>query len=147
LNRLEVLGPYLVRDTAADYTNGEEDMEDGQIYMGLLQAFKEVKDAMFGEKLGADFEDVMDNFKMFLTMAHETCGLPISPKLHMISTHVIQWVRMTGEGLAKANEAALEAAHHVWWEIWSHYRVNDETSEAFVAAGLKTLVRVNADQS
>jgi hypothetical protein len=57
-------------------------------------------------------------------LAHEHGGLPITPKLHVVSHHVVQWCRQTGCGLAQANEAAVEAAHHVWWEIWKHYKVS-----------------------
>ena len=59
-------------------------------------------------------------------------SLPITPKLHVISIHLKQWIRRTGVGLAKANEAAGEAAHHTWWEVWKNYKVNTLIKPSFV---------------
>ena len=48
-------------------------------------------------------------------------------------------------GLARANEAAGEAAHHVWMETYKHYKCNDETSQAFKDSGLMAIARVNSN--
>ena len=132
LDNLWVLEPFL---------QGEE----GFYTMALLQSFKEVKDKVFGVTLAHDFEDILANFKMILQVAHEAVGIPITPKLHTIANHVVQWCRNTGTGLAAANEAAVEAAHSTWGEVWAHYRVKDEKAESFRSRGLKCLSRINAN--
>ena len=138
LNKLNLLAPYLME---------EEEHQDGWLFLNVLESFKRVKDAVFGLELAANYEEVMADFKTHLHLAHIGSYLPITPKLHIISTHVVQWVRRTGTGLAKMNEAAVEASHHVWWEVWKHYKVKSETSEVFKKQALKALVRVNADNT
>ena len=80
-------------------------------------------------------------------MAYTHSSLPITPKHHIISVHVVQWVCRTRTGLAKINKAVVQASHHVWMEVWKHYKVNDETSEVFLKQGLRALIRVNADNT
>jgi hypothetical protein len=109
-----VLAPYLL---------DEEHQPQGFLIYNVLNAFKDVKSAVFGTELANNYEEVMKDFKIHLDLAHLASLLPITPKLHIIAEHILQWVEMTGESLAKSNEAAVEAAHHVWWEVWKHYKV------------------------
>ena len=50
-------------------------------------------------------------------------------------------------GLARANEAAGEAAHHIWMETYKHYKSNDETSQSFKDSGLLAIARVNSNNT
>ena len=109
-----MLEPYLL---------DENNQPQGLLIYNVLNAFKSVKTAVFGTELSSNYLEVMRDFKIHLDLAHMASLLPITPKLHIISEHIIQWVEMTGDSLAKSNEAAVEAAHHVWWEVWKHYKV------------------------
>ena len=50
-------------------------------------------------------------------------------------------------GLARANEAAGEAAHHIWMETYKNYKCNDESSQAFKDSGLLAIARVNSNNT
>ena len=115
LDRLEVLRPYILN---------EEIYQDGWFYYCVLASFKEVKDACFGIHLDPRFEAILADFAAHVHHANIGVEMPITPKLHVISVHLVQWCRSTGVGLARANEAAVEAAHHTWWEVWKHYKVH-----------------------
>ena len=119
--------------------------EQGFYIIALLQAFKEVKDGVFGVHLAPNYEDILSEFRHILLVANEAANIPITPKLHTIAFHVVQWCRRTGTGLAAANEAAVEAAHHTWLQVWANYKVNDEKSDCFKSRGLKCLARINAN--
>ena len=79
----EVLGPFLQEP-------------DGQLLLSLLNSLKEVKKGIFGSVLAPDWEDIVNQFKEDLELAHSCCGLPITPKLHVIHRHVEQAVMQTG---------------------------------------------------
>ena len=110
LNKFEHIQPFFLQD--------EEEYPDGFLFVNLIESFKNVKDAIFGLELASNYVEVTENLKLHLHLAHIGSNVPLTPKLHIISTHVVQWVRQTGKGLAKANEAAGEAAHHIWWETY-----------------------------
>jgi hypothetical protein len=113
LNRLNRLEEFFIND----------EHPQGFLLYGLLETLKLVKDAAFGIELDPKFETIFARFKDLLLQAHEHAGLPITPKAHIVAEHVVQWCRETGCGLARANEAAVEAAHQVWWDTWEHYKV------------------------
>ena len=123
----------------------EQEHVGGILLYSVLELFKRVKVAVFGLELAVNHKEVLADFKTHLHMAYTHSSLPITPKLHIISVHVVQWVQRTGTGLAKMNKAAVEASHHVWMEVWKHYKVNGETFEVFKKQGLRALIRVNAD--
>jgi hypothetical protein len=93
----------------------ENQQPQGLLIFNVLQAFKNVKSAVFGTELAPNYEEVLTDFKIHLDLASLASLLPVTPKLHIISVHILQWVKMSKESLAKSNEAAVEASHHVWW--------------------------------
>ena len=99
MNKLEVLAP-------ADYPPPlveKQEHGDGILLYSVLELFKRVKDAVFSLELADNHEEVLADFKTHLHMDYTHSSLPITPKLHIIFVHVVQWVRRTGTGLAKMN--------------------------------------------
>ena len=54
----------------------------GFLFVSLLEQLRKITDPMFGTELCTR-----------LYYANLSTGLPVTPKLHIISTHVIQWFR------------------------------------------------------
>ena len=117
---------------------------DGQL---LLNSLKEVKKGVFGSVLAPDWEDIINQFKEDLELAHSCCGLPITPKLHIIHRHMEQAVRQTGRSLSRLNEAAVEAMHLVFHKVWEKYLVKDEDSPIFLNHLLMATLRVTVDNA
>ena len=103
---------------------------------------------MFGTRLGEMWEETLDEFSASLVDAHESIGLPISPKLHILAKHVRQFVVMNNrQGLGRLNEAAVEAVHATFLKIWTLYKVSDEQSVVYLQHLLKAVVRTNANNT
>ena len=115
LDRLDLLIPYFER--------GDAEHGDAGNFVLLLQSFKAVKNGVFGVTLAKNYKEILEGFAWHLKLAVLMGAVRETPKLHVISTHVLQWCEATGAGLARANEAAVEAGHHVWWETWKDYKV------------------------
>ena len=134
LENLDKLEPYL------------SDVE-GIMYLNLLKSFQQVKNKVFGSVLGLDWEIALKDFAENLHFAHLCVGLPISPKLHVIATHVPQAIRQLGTALGRDNESSTEAAHSIFAKIWQFSKGNDVLSDVFAANLLKAVLRMNADNT
>ena len=136
LDQLHILQPHL-----------EKSGEEGISLLDLLRSFQRVKKDIFGTKLGEMWESSLEQFAADLNIAHTTGGLPISPKLHIIQTHLIEFVNIFGgQALGRLNETAVEAVHGTFLKLWHMYVVNDEQSPAYLE-NLLRCVRANADNS
>ena len=137
LDNLAVLEPHL-----------ESCGEEGLPFLEILRAFHKVKKEVFGNYLGELWEESLDEFAAKLIQAHESVGLPVSPKLHIIQVHVKQFVQMNkGQGLGRLNEAVVEVLHATFLKIWMFYQVSDEMSPTYLEHLLKAVIRCNADNT
>ena len=108
---------------------------------GLLTSFQKGHFwDQIGEHLGGKPSEDLD-------IAHAAASLPISPKLHIIQKHVAQKVYMTGRALGKENEAALEAYHGSYLKVWDYYHVRDKHSPVYLDHLLKSVLRINSDNT
>ena len=110
------------------------------MYLNLLKSFQQVKNKVFGPVLSLDWEIDLKDFAENLHFAHLCVGLPISPKLHVIATHVPEAIRQMGTALGRDNESSTEAAHSIFAKIWQFYKVNDVLSDVFATNLLKTIL-------
>ena len=93
--------------------------EPGRMYYSLLVEFRRFKDTFFGNFLPSNYKDVATAFQAQLYLLHSTLGLPITPKLHMMAEHVLDWVDRHGRALGEESEQAVEAAHASFDTLWS----------------------------
>ena len=119
----------------------------GILYLDFFIQFKKFKDSFFGTVLPADFADVAAGFKTQLNLLHTVGKVPITPKLHIMAEHVIQWVEKHGRALGEDSEQAVEASHASFDELWGSFRVNDDNSEAYLVNGKKAILKFNADHT
>ena len=138
LDRLHILEPHL-----------ESSGAEGLSLLNLLRSFHRVKKDIFGTKLGEMWEASIEQFSAELINAHTTAGLPISPKLHIIQAHLVEFVTMLGghHGLGRLNETAVEAVHGTFLKLWRMYVVNDDQSPVFLENLLRCVIRANADNT
>ena len=136
LNNLNIIEPQLRNGGA-----------NGGLIFNLLTSFQKVKKDIFGTELGNTWEASIQEFSEDLDIAHAAASLPISPKLHIIQKHVAQKVYMTGRALGKENEAALEAYHGSYLKVWDYYHVRDKHSPVYLDHLLKSVLRINRDNT
>ena len=121
--------------------------EPGQLYYDFLSEFKKLKDCLFGIALPSNYKEVVANFKAQLTLLKTTQGLPITPKLHVMEDHMVQWVDKHGRALGEESEQAVEAIHATFATLWQSFLVKDDDSDVYLVNGLKAILKFNADQT
>lgn len=121
--------------------------EKGEHFYNLLVKFKLFKDAFFGTVLSSNYLDIAADFKSQLYLMHTSLKLPITPKLHMMAEHVVQWVEKYGRALGDESEQAVEAAHASYDELWRSFCVKDDESDIYLVNGKKAILKFNADHT
>ena len=121
--------------------------EPGKLYYDFLVEFKRFKDTFFGNVLPGNHRDVALNFKTKLNLLNTTLGFPITPKLHMMAEHVLDWVTKFGRALGDESEQAVEALHSIFDALWDSFLVKDDKSDIYIVHGLKATLKFNADQT
>ena len=75
-----------------------------------------------------------------------TMGLPITPKFHILTVHVEQWVDRNSCSLGKEGESSGEALHHIWKRlIEGKGEVKNKESDAFEKSTFQSLLKLNSD--
>ena len=137
LDKLDVIQPYLM--------NGST---DGELIMNLLMRFARVKNEVFANDLGENWVDALDEFSRCLDLAHANDGpVSVTPKLHIIQKHVVEYVKMTGRGLGLDNETAVEASHGTFLKVWDKYFVRDADSDSYLKNFFNAVLKFNADNT
>ena len=121
--------------------------EPGVLFLDFFIQFKKFKDTFFGTILPTNFVELAAGFKTKLNLLHTVGKVPITPKLHIMAEHVIQWVEKHGRALGEDSEQAVEASHASFDELWGSFRVNDDSSEAYLVNGKKAILKFNVDHS
>ena len=121
--------------------------DPGKLYYEFLTEFKKFKDTFFGTVLPPNYRDVAADFKAKLSLLNTTQGFPITPKLHVMSEHVVEWADKHGRALGQESEQAVEAVHAIFDALWDSFIVTDDESLIFLVNGLKAILKFNADQT
>ena len=119
----------------------EKVLAELHIFVDFLEAFKSVKDSCFGYTLYPDWDNDLKRFTaIFKQMSRQFAGVSETVKIHIVSVHVWQFIQLDGykRGLAEFSEQEGESAHQHWDKIWQRLKVNDEFSEAYNKAYIKT---------
>ena len=82
-----------------------------------LDAFNEVRISVFGQTLDQDFAKKIKNFEK----AYEKLEIPVTPKIHAIFTHVLEWCTIHEESLGPYSEQAGETLHSDFKKTWVNY--------------------------
>ena len=64
-----------------------------------------------------------------------------------MAEHVIQWIEKHFWALGEESKQAVEASHASFDELWGSFRVNDDSSEAYLVNGKKAILKFNADHT
>lgn len=88
----------------------------------FVRAFREldlVVKSCFGEKLESGYEENIFNFKK----SYLDLEIPVTPKIHAIFYHVIDFCSTVGDGLGRYSEQASESVHYSFSSEWRNFKV------------------------
>ena len=121
--------------------------DDLRLFYNFFIAFKQLKDGVFGSVLADNWRDVCAGFRTSLSLLNSCLGVPITPKLHVMATHIEEWVETHGRSMGDDSKQALEASHGRFSKVWESYQVRDEDSDSFLKNGLAAGLQFNADNT
>ena len=88
-------------------------------YVQLLQDLKNVIYGCFGNELKPSFEKSIENFKNNYLLS----GISVTPKIHAIFFHVLDFCNENNCRLGFYSEQAVESIHHKFKKLRSNYMV------------------------
>ena len=116
------------------------------MYYNTFCAFKDVAHSLFGLVLQSDWREKLHLLKLWIERLKSTYGMPITPKLHILTTHIEQWVDLFGRSLGKEGEQPGESLHHLWRKLLENLgEPKKKNSKSFKSAILKSLLMFNAN--
>jgi hypothetical protein len=119
----------------------------GLPFTRTLKAFDNVVHSCFGAILLEGWQDHIAEFSACYSVLTSSKGNPISitPKVHMVMTHVKQFLEMKadGKGLGYWSEQAFESVHADFKEMWETVKVDIDHPE-FLTKLLSCVIRWNS---
>ena len=82
-----------------------------------LIALDSVRKACFGQKLDPDFGKKIKYFEK----RYKDLGISITPKAHILFTHVFEWCTIYQESLGIYSEQSGESLHHDFKSVWANF--------------------------
>ena len=84
-------------------------------YYSTFLAFKDMSIGVLGTKeLPVDWREKIHHLRDCIHHLHYTLNMNITPKLHIVITHLEQWVDRFGRSLGREGEQQGESLHHIW---------------------------------
>ena len=115
-------------------------------YLDVLLALRKVNNGVFGLQLNPDWQHHLASLKSAFSILTSSQGMPLTPKFHVITVHIKQWVEMSLRSLGMESEQSGESLHHVWRILLeSRGEVKDKGSEAHMEQVLRCLIKLNSD--
>ena len=109
-------------------------------FVQALRDFHQVVISCFGMKLQTDFRKHLTKF----AASYADLGISVTPKVHIITTHVGDFCQQVGTGLGPYSEQASESVHSVFQNIWKKRFVKDINNPTYPNALLKSVVEFNS---
>ena len=92
-----------------------------------LRAFDRVVQSCFGSDLSDSFKQDIHAFGE----AWKETGLSVTPKIHVILVHRVEFLQGKNHGLGRYSELAIQASHQSFVKFWENYSSRDPSSPSF----------------
>jgi hypothetical protein len=89
-------------------------------YVDCFLALKNVVAACYGQSLDENYRHFIASFRT----SYMTLGISVTPKVHAIFFHIIDFCESKSVGLARWSEQAMEAVHSDFKPTWEKYKVH-----------------------
>lgn len=88
-------------------------------YVETFRKLKKVVDSCFSLKLDPNFKRYIEDFKV----SYQALEIPVTPKIHAILWHIVDFCSETKRGLGFYSEQAVESAHADFSKTWTRHKV------------------------
>lgn len=112
-------------------------------YVQLLEDLKNVIHDCFGNYLEPTFDKSIEKFRQ----NYLSSGLSVTPKIHAIFFHVLDFCQEKSHSLGFYSEQAVESIHHDFNTIWSNYLIKNRKNPRYDNSLLKAIQQFNARHS
>ena len=113
-------------------------------FLDCLVGLRDTIDSTFGFTLDPNYQEVIDRFKKSFDNLRSMFGVSVTTKLHIIFTHVSQFIELTGKPLGEFSEQELENSHSAFESLWNRYRVKKTNCEMYSVNYLRAVLNFNA---
>ena len=96
-----------------------------KIFAVALRAFDKFRKSCYGFDLAENYKELLVEFRL----AYMDLKMPITPKLHVIFHHVVEFCERNGRGLGIFSEQCSESVHYDYEGTWKNYRRNPSAKD------------------
>ncbi len=107
-----------------------------------LDALNNVCSAAFERQLGGELEETFQT-SYYRALCNEM-RVSVTPKAHILSTHVLEYVRKTNKSLFRTSESALESQHRYFMDYYKNYKVLATQTDMFGRKLLNCVIHYNS---
>ena len=108
-------------------------------YVECFQSFAKVVHSCYGNNLDQDFCNYIQDFKK----SYLSLGISVTPKVHCVFHHIIDFCSTVNTGLGRYSEQTVEAVHSDFRHTWMKYKVG-ENHPHYAAHLLKAVCEYNS---
>ena len=117
---------------------------DFSLFLDCLVGLRDTIHSTFGFTLDPYYQRVISRFQKSFQDLRNRFSVSETTKLHIIFTHVSQFIELTGKPLGEFSEQELENSHSAFESIWNRYRVKKTSSEVYSANYFRAVLCFNA---
>ena len=103
------------------------------LYLDTILKFRQINSSVFGLELLPSWREDLHSFANSISKLASSQSMPVTPKLHIITIHIEQWVDRFGRSLGRESEYPGKSLHYLWKQILEGQgEVQDKESKSFV---------------
>ena len=114
-------------------------------FLDCLYGLRNTVDSTFGFTLDPCYKEVIRNFQNCFERLRSEFSVSETTKLHIMFTHVPQFINMTGKSLGEFSEQELENSHSAFEHLWNRYRVKDISNQTYIDNYFRAVLNFNAN--
>ena len=100
--------------------------------------------SVFGFVLDPFYEIIIEKLRSTFSILKVNFGVTGSVKIHIILTHITQFLQLTGEPLGPYSEQALEDAHSMFQVYWDRLLIKDLNPPNYLPIYQKAILTMNS---
>lgn len=99
-----------------------------QYFASIFGSFRNVVTACFSSRLETDYQEKLDHFEWILRNHNIDC----TPKLHILFSHVPEFIQKFNRALGIYSEQSLESLHHEYKQHADNYKASKTNPDCLV---------------
>ena len=117
-----------------------------QLFVETLRSLKNLDEAVSGHLLDPNFPDIIKRFSSNWIRLKKEFHVPITNKVHIIVSHLEDYLNLTNRPLGKCSDQVIERIHQELHQrfTYSNYLMKDLTHPNFLVKFEKGLMHFNA---